>query len=190
VADDRPARFARLPVPQLASFVWGFAEATLFFIVPDVLLTWIALDRPGAALRACVGALAGALVGGFVMYTWGAADSESALVTLAYLPAVSAAMCDTVGEQLRQHGFAALFVGSFTGVPYKIYAVQAGAAHMDLALFLLVSIPARLIRFALVTGMTILVCRVFPKVSLFSRRVLHVVLWTAFYVWFFWKHCG
>jgi hypothetical protein len=31
-----------------AGFIWGFAEATLFFIVPDVLLTFVVLFSPGA----------------------------------------------------------------------------------------------------------------------------------------------
>ena len=38
---------------SVAALLWGFAEATLFFIVPDVLLSAIAVRRGrGAALRA------------------------------------------------------------------------------------------------------------------------------------------
>ncbi len=46
---------------------WGFAEATLFFIVPDVLLTLVALFsfRRSAQLMACI--LVGAVAGGSVM---------------------------------------------------------------------------------------------------------------------------
>jgi membrane protein YqaA with SNARE-associated domain len=155
---------------------------------PDVLFTWIALHDARGGWRACLWALAGALVGGALMYAWGALDADTALATLARVPAVNAAMCDEVAEQLQQHGLAALFLGPFGGIPYKIYAVQAGAAHISFPLFLAVSVPARLVRFALITGATILICRMAPSVSLRVRRVVHVVLWLAFYVWFFWKH--
>jgi hypothetical protein len=48
----------------VAAAVWGLAEATLFFVVPDVLLTWLAAFRPRVACKAVVACLAGALAGG------------------------------------------------------------------------------------------------------------------------------
>lgn len=170
---------------NLAALLWGFAEATLFFVVPDVLLSWIALHRARAAWIACVWALVGALAGGAVMYAWGAADAATAIAVLDHVPKVSREMCDAVREQLRNHGLGAVFLGPLTGTPYKIYAVGAGAGQIGLALFLAVSVPARLIRFALVTGLTVMVCRLFRRVTLLGRRAVHIVLWTAFYVWYF-----
>lgn len=185
--DDRPGRGG--PLPQmginLAALFWGFAEATFFFIVPDVLLSWIALDRIRAAWAACLWATLGALIGGAVMYAWGAVAVNTASATLDYVPAISPQMCDSVAEQIRTQGAGALFVGPLTGTPYKIYAVQAGGAHLGLLPFLLISVPARLVRFALVTGLTILVCYLFPRLTLFARRSVHVVLWTIFYAWYF-----
>ncbi len=49
---------------KLTSLIWGFAEATFFFIVPDVLLTLIALKNWRLATRACLWSLGGALIGG------------------------------------------------------------------------------------------------------------------------------
>src|SRR3546814_4475619 len=46
------------------SLLWGFAEATVFFVVPDVWISRRALSSWRAALRSCGFALAGALVGG------------------------------------------------------------------------------------------------------------------------------
>src|SRR5437868_1692315 len=63
-----------------AALAWGYAEATLFFLVPDVLLSWVALRDPRAAGVACFWALAGALLGGATMYAWGAADPGTARV--------------------------------------------------------------------------------------------------------------
>src|SRR3546814_3695958 len=46
------------------SLLWGFAEATVFFVVPDVWISRRALSSWRAALRGCGFALAGALGGG------------------------------------------------------------------------------------------------------------------------------
>lgn len=43
---------------MIASLLWGFSEATLFFIIPDVLLSAIALKSGKKAFKACFYALA------------------------------------------------------------------------------------------------------------------------------------
>jgi membrane protein YqaA with SNARE-associated domain len=174
---------------NLAALAWGFAEATLFFVVPDVLLTWVALRGARPAWLACLWALVGALGGGTVMYLWGESNFGAASAAVERVPAVSPTMCDAVGEQIRTYGVVALFLGAIAGTPYKIYAVQAGAAHLGLALFLFVSVPARLFRFAGATGLAILICRLVPAMKLSVRRIVHIALWTTFYGWYFW-HFG
>jgi membrane protein YqaA with SNARE-associated domain len=187
VPDDSPGSRGELSSLgiNLAALVWGFAEATLFFIVPDVLLSWIALRQGRAALIACLWALVGALVGGTVMYTWGAVDLNSAQAALEAVPAISRSMYNAVGEQIHSHGVGTLFLGPLTGTPYKIYAVQAGAGEISLGLFLLVSGPARLVRFALITGLTIWICRWFSGMTIFLRQMIHLIVWTTFYIWYF-----
>jgi membrane protein YqaA with SNARE-associated domain len=170
---------------NLAALAWGFAEATLFFIVPDVLLTWFALRSPRAARAACVWATAGALLGGTVMHSWGASDPGSARAALERLPAIGRASCDAVGAQLRAQGVAAVFLGPIRGTPYKVYAVQAGVLAINLPLFLAVSLPARLIRFLLVTTLAAVLGRCLPGPRLSTLRLAHVMLWTAFYAWYF-----
>src|SRR5262245_25681988 len=129
---------------NLAALVWGFGEATLFFLIPDVLLSWVALRDGRPAWVACGWATAGALAGGALMYGWGGVDRDSAVAALDYVPAINRDMIDSVEEQINNHGIGALFFGPLTGTPYKIYAVQAGAGHLGLASFLLVSAPVRL----------------------------------------------
>jgi len=75
-----------------AGFAWGFAEATLFFIVPDVLLTLVALFsfRRSARLLACI--LLGALTGGAIMFYLGAKDPAQARQVVLRVPFVSQAM--------------------------------------------------------------------------------------------------
>lgn len=168
----------------VASAVWGFAEATLFFFVPDVLLTWFALDRPRrTAYAACAWAVAGALAGGAVMYAWGARDLPAASRALDAVPAVSAMDVLEVREELESGGLPTLFLGPLTAKPYKIYAVQAGAAGVSLAAFLLISIPARGVRFVLLTALTRWIVTRTPATgwSVGVQRAVHATAWAGFY---------
>jgi hypothetical protein len=62
-------------------FLWGFAEGTLFFIIPDVLLSWAALTGARCGFRIPGAILAGSIVAGLCMYAW----SESQLTALGWL---------------------------------------------------------------------------------------------------------
>lgn len=166
--------------------LWGFAEATVFFLVPDVYLTAVALRDRRAALRACVAALAGALLGGCLMYQWGARDPAAARALLDRVPAVSQEMLARVDGEIAAHGPLALFVGPLRGTPYKTYAVLAGERHAGLATFLAVSVPARLLRFLLLTLLAAWVgAHPLAAWSLRARRLLHTALWGAFYAAYF-----
>ena len=132
--------------------IWGFAEATLFFFVPDIWLTAMAVRRGlKQALLACLAALAGALLGGMAMYGWGEANPEAARDILDWVPAIDKAMIAEVQTSLRTDGAMAVFLGPLFGVPYKIYAVEAAGAGIGLAEFLAISVPARLLRFLFLT---------------------------------------
>jgi len=134
---------------SLIPLLWGFAEATLFFIVPDVPLTFIALLKGhGAALRAACFAAAGAVAGAAVMYAWGARDPAAAVAMLERIPAIGPRMIARVGERLAQWGMAAIPLGGVSGVPFKIYAVMAAQSGIGVAVFLAFALPARLARFA------------------------------------------
>ena len=52
-------RFVHGRAATLCAFAWGFAEATLFFFVPDVLLTLIACRSLRASLKATTASILG-----------------------------------------------------------------------------------------------------------------------------------
>ena len=165
---------------------WGLAEATLFFLVPDVFLTWVALEHPKRAFVACLFALAGALLGGAAMFAWGEANPDSARAALDAIPGIRPDMIEAVRADLAESGPAALFTGPPRGVPDKIYAVEWGALRGNPTSFLLGSIPARLLRFGLVVAIACLVRRrLLSKLSVRGCRVVHVAVWVAFYAWYF-----
>jgi membrane protein YqaA with SNARE-associated domain len=171
---------------NLSALLWGLAEATLFFIVPDVLLTVIALRRLRAALVGCAWATAGALAGGLLMYGWGTAAPAYAWQILDYVPGIGVALQTSVRDAMARNGLAALFLGPLTGTPYKLYAVAAGQQGQSLAAFLLVSVPARAIRFALVSLLAHTISR--HVAEPLQLRVL-MLCWLIFYVGYF-THMG
>lgn len=173
---------------DLPAFTWGFAEGTFFFLVPDIWLSHLALVSPKRAFAASVPTLIGALAGGAATYTWARRiPEEESRRLLASLPAISTAMVDTVDAELSR-GLHTMVLGPLRGRPYKIYARSAGVRGEGLLPFLLWSIPARLPRFLLVTGGTVLAARGGRK-ALGDRpwleKVLFAAAWTAFYAWFF-----
>lgn len=170
---------------------WGFAEATLFFLVPDVLLTRSALEHPKRAYVASLFALAGALVGGTLLFLWGGLDSESARSALDKVPGIRPDMLVTVNEQLKESGPIALFQGPPRGVPYKIYAIEWGALGGSLAAFLAYSVPARLLRFWVTAALAAALRQsALRKLSLAACTRIHAGFWLVFYAWYFYVMRG
>ena len=176
----------RLRRTHVGAAIWGLAEATVFYIVPDVLLSWVALKEPRKAFIACVWTLAGALIGGVFIWYLGALNPEPIRALFTFIPAINAPLIVEVQLQLKNSGLVALFIGPMIGTPYKIYALEAGHIGYGLLPFLLVSIPARLMRFVIVTAVAAAAGHYLKKiVKIGVIRILHVVVWTAFYVFYF-----
>jgi membrane protein YqaA with SNARE-associated domain len=147
-------RFVGSRAARAIAFAWGLGEATVFFIVPDVFLTLVACRSLGRALEGTLLALGGALVGGTVMFSIGLHAPERARALLDAVPGVQPALIADVREQLHAHGLLAMALGPARGTPYKIYAVEWGACGGRLLPFILVSVPARWVRFALTAAAT------------------------------------
>jgi len=141
----------------LGAVVWGVAEASFFFLVPDILLT-AALVRRGlrmALLLSVVAAICAALTG-IGMYFWGAQDIAAARAAMLKVLAVSPDLLARVHGEFDGAWPLHLALGAISGVPYKLYAVEAGARQVPLWLFLPVSFAARLARFTATVGLTAL----------------------------------
>jgi len=136
--------------------IWALAEATFFFIVVDVPI--MALGVQAGVRRALVGAVFAAVIaaiGGCGLYFWSNANPESVFEVMVAIPAVDKMLLTEVYQDWLANGFLSMLVGSFSGVPYKLYAYSAGAApgsqgQIALAGFFFASVLARLPRFALV----------------------------------------
>lgn len=174
------------PVPDWLCLLWGFAESTFFFIIPDVALGWASLGSARAGIRAAAGIVAGSLLGGIAMYLAAVMAPEAMLRAVAAVPFVSAAMIATVDEALLRAGSLALLEGPGSGIPYKVYAVLA-PGHVDLLRFALISIPARLERLVLSWAVFSIAGRVLRPVLARHKRataLAYGLIWIAIYAYY------
>lgn len=187
---DRPALEAWLDrFGVVASFVWGVAEATLFFFVPDVMVGAVALFRPRKALWAALAAIGGALVGGTLMYLVGRTMGPDLLRLVEGVPGIPPEMVSRVHADLLQHGGLAMSFAPLQGIPYKLYVTQWSVFEWGLPAMLGWTIPARAIRIVpyalLVAGLGVFLrnqVRARPRLWL----TLYLAIWTGIYVGYFW----
>jgi len=172
----------------MVALCWGFAEATFFFVVPDVWIGLLTLFSWRVGLRAVCSAVMGALLGGAVMYRAGAQlDRDRSARLLAAVPAISPAMVEQVEEEMREHGPASMVLGPLRGTPYKIYARTAGIQQRALGAVLLWTIPARSARFVLVAAVAGLYGWLVRRITPRKRWLLgpYLLVWAMFYVRYF-----
>lgn len=171
---------------NLLAALWGLAEATVFFIVPDVWLSIVGRNKLRIGLIACLYSLIGAMIGGLLMFSWGSNDQAAANQLLDKIPAISPVMINDVNRQLKEQGLIAVLFGPLNGTPYKIYAVQAAGQGLSLWAFMLVTIPARLIRFMLVTTFFHYALKGLNRVINTQHNLRIVIIsWIGFYLLYF-----
>jgi hypothetical protein len=131
------------------AFAWGLSEATVFFIVPDVVISFIALAygyRKG--FLAAAASVAGAMLGGTLIYIWGQTDIAGARAFFDTLPAIAPSTIARASGEVAQPSLAlTMFTGSLTGVPFKLYASEAGAANIALSTLIVLTPLVRFPRF-------------------------------------------
>ena len=163
---------------------WGLAEGTFFFIIPDVFLSYVATLSWRRTWKHVVAAAAGALLGGAFLFHWSTAAPGAAHEAITRVPFVREAMFSRVDEGFRTHGLLAIFLGSVTGIPYKLYAVEAPKFSREAA-FLLATLPGRLVRFLLVWSAFGAVAGWLQRKFAWPRwkySLIHASIWIVSYV--------
>ncbi|ARF57566.1 lysophospholipid acyltransferase family protein [Streptomyces gilvosporeus] len=119
------------------AFAWAFAEALSWPLMPELFLALACAAAPRAGLRLSLTALAGSLAGGLLALQLAASG--------AHLPAplTTDRMRAEVSRQLAHEGASAVRHQPWDGIPYKVYAAEAGRAHLPAADWLLASAEAR-----------------------------------------------
>jgi membrane protein YqaA with SNARE-associated domain len=169
---------------EVTGFCWGLAEATLFFIIPDVFFTLVALFSFRQSAKVVAACLGGAVIGGCIMYAAGQAAPAQTQALVLKVPFVSPAMLARTHIDLERYGIWTMAKGPWIGLPYKLYAVQAGR-YARWPLFLIATATARLGRFAFLWMVAALFGRLFRKGIASRPRVaiaIHATIWTSNYI--------
>jgi hypothetical protein len=102
---------------------------------------------------------------------------------MAALPGIDSAL---IAEAARRYaeGFDAVLAGSFSGIPFKLFGLEA--AKQGGALFLVLSPLLRLPRFLAIALFVGGISRLLERwMTVRQRLSLLLVLWIAFYAWYF-----
>lgn len=171
----------------LLAFGWGLAEATIFFVVPDVLLTWISVQvGRRTAMIASVFAALGAAIGGALLLWWMEVDAPRVITTVIALPGIDDAMLAAVREDVADDWFRALVIGAFSGIPYKLFAISASEMGLPAPIFLFASLLARIPRFLLaVLAANLIASRLRQSGRAAWVRPLWFTWWLGFYTFYF-----
>jgi len=163
---------------------WSAAEAAIFFIVADVPISWIAV-RSGtkAALLAAIVAALASVAGAAAMLFWAGHDPAGAAATMAALPGIDPALIKAAASAYHG-GPLALLAGSFSGTPFKLFALEAAREH-SIAILLLAPL-VRLPRFLAIALFVGGISRLLERWMTGRQRLsLLLILWVAFYAWYF-----
>ena len=177
-----------MKAPRLIPFLWGWAEATFFFIVPDVWLTVLAARENTKILWRAIGwTVLGSLIGGVSMYVVGRILPPLASSILSMVPGINVLLMLSTVSQVGEHGLVSMGLGMFTGVPYKIYAAAWGFLHGNFLQFCIATVFFRCLRFAVVGFLVKIIFVSLKKVRVSDRTkmAILVVCWAVFYVFYF-----
>jgi hypothetical protein len=180
IAMVQPIKTGLWRPPSWLGFLWGFAEGTLFFIVPDLVLSWASLAGVRCGIKMLGAILAGAAVAGICLYMWALWRPDSARAAVLSVPFVRTKMFEKVQEDYRAHGVSGIFYTLGTGIPYKVYAVLAPSVSTPFT-FGFISILARFERLAL-SWLIPTLLGVFLRGWIRNHRRLTAALWLGFWI--------
>lgn len=135
-----------LAIPLL----WGWSEATWFFVIPDVWLTFTVFLGSRMVFQSIAAALLGAALGALTQWGLGPEGREWLLACWKVLPGYASAMLTRVDGEVRASGIWAFPGGPWEGIPFKMYLKQGLDQGIPGWQTLLISPIARAPRFVLI----------------------------------------
>lgn len=173
----------------VTAFAWGFSEATVFFFLPDIAVGAVALVNLRKGLKAVVAAVAGAVLGGLVLWAMARAVGPDIQGFLTRLPAIPDRFFGEVRQSLVDDGGLAVVTGPGRGIPYKLYAADWGLLGWNPLALAAWTIPARAIRIALTAlvagGAGIAARRLFGVSNTRWFLLAYLAVWAVIYAAYF-----
>jgi len=121
---------------------WSFAEAIVWPLVPELALFALVLAAPRAGVRLIPTAVLASMAGGLCALALGTVGAAPAA------PLVTERMRVAAAEQTAAEGAFAVRHQPLSGIPFKVYAAEAGRAGVDPLAFLGAAIGHRGVRIA------------------------------------------
>jgi membrane protein YqaA with SNARE-associated domain len=148
---DRALHWSRHPHAERYLAVVSFTESSFFPVPPDVLLAPMTLAHPQRWWRLAALTTVTSVLGGLLGYLIGYIALETVTPLLHRVGYWG--HFETAHDWFERYGFWAIFAAGFTPIPYKVFTIAAGAAHMALLPFVVGSLVGRGARFLLVAGL-------------------------------------
>jgi len=137
--------WAQSPYGGVALFVLAFFESSFFPLPPDALMIPLAVANVRFALGFAAITTAGSLLGAMLGYYIGLKGGRPLLNRF-----FSEDKVLFVEHQYQKRDVWAVAIAGFTPIPYKIFAIGAGAFHLNFLRVMLASLVGRAGRFFLV----------------------------------------
>lgn len=171
------------------AFSWGLLEAVTLFIVPDTWISRQALISWKAGVVAALWALLGAMIGGVALYIIATSYHAEILAFYDWLPGIGPTLTAKASAELQDKGLLALFLGGYTGTPFKLFAAQANSAGISLLAFTAAALLSRGSRFMFAAGVAFVIGRAADRAGVSLRAALwfHAIAWSIFYAWYWWQ---
>lgn len=141
--------WAHSPRGAQALFVIAFAESSFFPIPPDPLLLALCLGRRAKSLRYAFVCSLGSVLGGTFGYFLGRVFWNESVQQFFHdwIPGFTPQVQAAFDANYQAHGFLIVFTAGFSPIPYKVFTLLSGAAHMNFWMFVLASAVSRSARF-------------------------------------------
>ncbi len=137
--------WAESPYGGVALFILAFFESSFFPLPPDALMIPLAVSNVRFALGFAAITTAGSLLGAVLGYYIGLRGGRPILERL-----FSPDKILFIERQYQKRDVWAVAIAGFTPIPYKVFAIGAGAFRLDFRRFMLASLLGRAGRFFLV----------------------------------------
>jgi membrane protein YqaA with SNARE-associated domain len=150
---------------------WSVGEATVWPIMPDAVLVPLAFARPHDWWKLVAAAAGGTALGGAMTYIVGTRGIGRHGCAW-HPPLVRPRMVAAVRRWLEVEGARGVRHQPASGVPFKVFAREAGALGIPFAPFLGLAVSARATRFALAAGGAALARSYLPRALAGHPRLL------------------
>jgi membrane protein YqaA with SNARE-associated domain len=125
-------------------------------------------------------------IAGYYLGFWFWEATQNYFLTYIFSPSI----LNGVLSQLNENAFLAIFLAGFTPIPFKVFTIAAGIAHMDLFTFVSASLLSRTLRFTIEGGLIyiwgpkirIFIDKYFEKITLYTGFLI-VLIFVLYKLW-------